>query len=451
MGSFLSRFPVGSSSRSRVTWPQNPAQVVVQRRGLLRDTEPEKISLRTLIETRCPSVLTPFKAAWWLFNGHLQTGYAVVGDFSHADPVVYDRKLLRLKDGGTLGVDFTPPAAAGRTFDKTTPVVVALHGLTGGSHEAYVRNIIAPAVAPVEEGGLGYRAVVVNFRGCAGVPLTSPQLYGFSHTDDFRQAILYIAQLYPHAPLLGLGFSLGANILTRYVAEEGESCRLVSACTLACPWDILKTGQGLEDDWFTRRVYSKSLGTNLKNLVNRHVDSIRQFPDSRFAQALPALMSHSRLTVFQFDSLVTVHSGGTSPPFPFEDVWAYYKYSSSHDKLDAIRIPFLALNSDDDPISQCAPRDYDRNEWFTLVVTRGGGHMGWFQSGGAANRWARRPALEWFKATGEGIHLEPRKVKSIEWRDGWLVEVGNDDLGCQEIGDGGTIVAKQGGDLLAGL
>ena len=57
----------------------------------------------------------------------------------------------------------------------------------------------------------------------AGVPLTSPQLYGFSHTDDLRQAILYVAQLYPHAPLLGLGFSLGANVMTRYVAEEGES------------------------------------------------------------------------------------------------------------------------------------------------------------------------------------------------------------------------------------
>jgi hypothetical protein len=155
--------------------------------------------------------------------------------------------------------------------------------------------------------------------------------------------------------------------------------------------------------------------------------------------------------MLEFDSIISVHSGGSSPPFPFDDVWAYYAYSSSHDKLDAIRIPFLALNSDDDPIAQCAPEDYDRNEWFTLVVTRGGGHMGWFQSGGAANRWARLPALEWFKATGEGIRLEPRKAKSIEWRDGWLVEVGNDDLGCQEIGDGGTIAARQGGDLLAGL
>jgi predicted alpha/beta-fold hydrolase len=68
----------------------------------------------------------------------------------------------------------------------------------------------------------------------AGVPLTSPQLYSSCHTDDFRQALLYISNRYPRAPLLGLGFSLGSNILTRYVAEEGEECRLISACALAC-------------------------------------------------------------------------------------------------------------------------------------------------------------------------------------------------------------------------
>jgi hypothetical protein len=72
------------------------------------------------------------------------------------------------------------------------------------------------------------------------VPLTSPQFYGLSHTDDLRQAIYYIAHRYPNAPLLGIGFSLGANILTRYVAEEGESCRLVSACALACVIALLK-------------------------------------------------------------------------------------------------------------------------------------------------------------------------------------------------------------------
>ena len=68
----------------------------------------------------------------------------------------------------------------------------------------------------------------------AGVPLTSPQLYSSCHTDDIRHALLYISHRYPQALLLGLGFSLGANVLTRYVAEEGEECILISACVLAC-------------------------------------------------------------------------------------------------------------------------------------------------------------------------------------------------------------------------
>ena len=29
-----------------------------------------------------------------------------------------------------------------------------------------MRSILAPACTPPDEGGLGYRAVVVNFRGC---------------------------------------------------------------------------------------------------------------------------------------------------------------------------------------------------------------------------------------------------------------------------------------------
>ena len=122
-----------------------------------------------------------------------------------------------------------------------------------GSHESYVRAILAPAVSPKSGGGLGFRAVVVNFRGCkgaypyhvtchqmlrcatgAGVPITSPQLYSAGHTEDYRAAILYVRARYPKAPLLGIGFSLGANVITRYVAEEGDGCRLVSAVALGC-------------------------------------------------------------------------------------------------------------------------------------------------------------------------------------------------------------------------
>lgn len=38
------------------------------------------------------------------------------------------------------------------------------HGLTGGSYESYVRNVLAKVIAPRTEGGMGGRAVVVNVR-----------------------------------------------------------------------------------------------------------------------------------------------------------------------------------------------------------------------------------------------------------------------------------------------
>jgi predicted alpha/beta-fold hydrolase len=67
----------------------------------------------------------------------------------------------------------------------------------------------------------------------AGMPITSGRLYTAGGTDDVRQALMYLSKCFPDAPLLGIGYSLGANIMTRYAAEEGENCRLAAACVMA--------------------------------------------------------------------------------------------------------------------------------------------------------------------------------------------------------------------------
>lgn len=122
-----------------------------------------------------------------------------------------------------------------------------------GSYESYVRSVLSFACTSRENGGLGYRGVVVNFRGCpsflfritysrwltvivsgAGVELTSPQLYSGGYTDDLRRALLYLSNTFPRAKLLGIGFSLGANVMTCYLGEEGAKSRLASGCVLAC-------------------------------------------------------------------------------------------------------------------------------------------------------------------------------------------------------------------------
>jgi len=210
----------------------------------------------------------------------------------------------------------------------------------------------------------------------------------------------------------------------------------------------------LHGHWFRRNLYANRLGGNLRQLVSRHVDTIMKFPDSRLAQSLPELFSRRSLTLAQFDNLITVHAGGTSPPFPFKDAQHYYEYSASHQVLGDIRIPYLAVNSDDDPIVQHVPIYETDNEWVTFVVTRGGGHLGWFETtGNGCKRWSSQSALEWFRATAEKIDVPRRAVRDIRIVDGWLVESGREHLGCKDNGDGGKIegTTRRQKGVLAGL
>ncbi|KAI0748022.1 AB-hydrolase YheT [Daedaleopsis nitida] len=414
----------------------------------------ERITLRDYVQLRCPSLFQEFRPAWWLNSGHLQTAYCVLGDFSKIDKVEYDRKLIRTLDGGTIGLDFTPPAQE-RTLEDDTPIVVVLHGLTGGSHESYVRSILAPACTPVEQGGLGYRGIVVNFRGCAGVPLTSPQLYSALHTDDIRVAVMFIAKTYPGAPLIGLGFSLGANVLTRYMAQEGMNCRFVAGCALASPWDLVASSQRMEGRFFHRRVYSRGMAQNLKNLVARHKDALAQFPDSALYKAAQTSLSKKDMALVDFDNTITRLAGGSSPPFPFPTAHDYYVGSSSHVLLGDIRVPFLAVSSADDPIASNVPVGVTDNGWIILAVTQGGGHLGWFEAGkqfGELERWIRKPVIEWIRAAGQDLISDSERGRPLHEVDGFLKEFGRDDIGCKEVEGGGHVVGVDGEEgLLAGL
>ncbi|KAG8958920.1 hypothetical protein FRC00_002148 [Tulasnella sp. 408] len=431
----------------------------------IRDEE-ERMSFRTFIETRVPSLSKPYKPCWWLPTGHVQTAYCVMANFDAVDTVVYKS-----------GLDFTPVTPT-RDQDETAPVIVVLHGLSGGSQESYVRSILATACAPQNEGGLGARAVVVNFRGCCGVPLTSPQFYSAGHTDDIRSALLYISAKYPKAPLLGVGFSLGANVLTRYVGEEGVNSRLKAAAVLACPWDIVANSKQLEGRTFNREVYSRAMGGNLIALLKSHLPAIDKMDGSLLKEETPKALALKKPSLKEVDEhmaspyipisvcietvLIVRVAGGSSPPFPFPTADAYYAWAGSHLKVPGIRIPFLAVNSIDDPIVAEIPYEAcSQNPWVCLVTTEHGGHLGWFEGdligreGTPPHRWIKKPVLEWFAAVldivdqigaGSGTDVgNPREVK-----DGFVVEIDQPFVGYRVIQSGMEITAGTA-KLLKGL
>ena len=73
-------------------------------------------------------------------------------------------------------------------------------------------------------------------RGCGGLKLESPRPYSQLDTDDVQTAIAGLRKMYPDAPILLAGFSMGAMLVTKYLAEA-RSYSAASGGDLTCVED----------------------------------------------------------------------------------------------------------------------------------------------------------------------------------------------------------------------
>jgi predicted alpha/beta-fold hydrolase len=196
-----------------------------------------------------------------------------------------------------------------------------------------------------------------------------------------------------------------------------------------------------------KHVYSKSMAKNLCKVVKKHLKTLIEDPEHMVAKAANAALSLDNPTLQEFDDTFTKIAGGPAPHFPFPDANAYYVWGSSHNVVQQITVPFLAINSGDDPIVSSAPMDSGGNGLVVMGLTKGGGHLGWFQVGsGHIDRWTTKPVLEWLKLLGRDVVHDPKtRGRSLfVGEDGFLREEGVDNLGCKEIEGGGLVDGNAG-------
>ncbi|KAI8918215.1 Alpha/Beta hydrolase protein [Powellomyces hirtus] len=352
--------------------------------------------LHQLVRAACPSLIDPlnkmnaFRPTWYLFNGHLQTIYAAFFAERGTRDISYHRELIYFPDGGNVALDWHPaiipsptPAVAPDVNDQDTPIVVILHGLTGGSHETYVRELC------YEVAQRGYRAVVVNFRGCAESELTSMQLYCGAWTHDLRTAVAFVRRRYPTTTLFAVGFSLGANILTKFVGESGEHCPFIGAISVSNPFDLLGGSRALHRTWIGRNLYSKTMTQNLIRMFKKHH---HLYVNSHTVNTSKVLASKY---IYQFDTAFT------SKMFGYRTVHEYYRMASSAQYLPDVRIPMLLLTALDDPIvdPEILPIiEVKNNPHLLMATTKHGGHIGWYEGALNPRRWIPKPLGEFLGA-----------------------------------------------------
>ncbi|KAI0768230.1 AB-hydrolase YheT, partial [Trametes elegans] len=388
-------------------------------------------SLAELVRDKVPALAptAKFDGVWWLPSAHAHTVYGALADFSHVDPVVYERRVP--SRAWIVAVDVSPPRAQAPTARGERVLLVA-HGLTGGSHEAYVRAVLARAVPPR---GLGTRAVVLNFRGCNGSPVVTPRLYHAGSSDDIRHVVLWISHTFPECRMYGLGFSLGANILAKYAGEEGDACPLHGLALLANPWDFVKGSEHMLRTCAGRHLYRYVLGGALQRLLRVHRRAFLAAPPAALPLAhaqLDAVLRRRRLALGEWDELVT------APLFGFRHARDYYAKISSARFVRAVRVPCLAINSVDDPITGAdglPVREAAESPWLVLALTKTGGHLGWYEHGpdGKIGRWYVKPVVQFLAALME-YGLRPKtNPEGVADDAGFVRQRGRDDVGFRML------------------
>jgi predicted alpha/beta-fold hydrolase len=106
--------------------------------------------------------------------------------------------------------------------EEERPVLVVLHGICGGSAELYVQHLMVESTrVRLPSGHDGFRPVCFNYRGANDTDLHHPYGYSAGQTHDVRDVMRAVHRRYPRAPITACGFSLGANILAKFLGEEG--------------------------------------------------------------------------------------------------------------------------------------------------------------------------------------------------------------------------------------
>lgn len=309
-----------------------------------------------------------FRPAWWLRNRHAQT---LAGRFLRPETTLpLERWRIDTPDGDFLDLDFAPAPA------RDAPIVVVLHGLEGSTRREYISLMLRELFER------GLRGVGMNFRGCGGEPNRSACFYHSGETGDLAHVVDVLRERYPGLPIGGAGFSLGGNVLLKYLGERGQEAPIAAAVAVSVPFDLPGCAQRLSSGAM-RHIYGAYFLRSLKCKVSakRH----RLNGEANADRALAAQ------TLRDFDDAFT------APIHGFAGADDYYARSDVRRHLAQIRVPALLVQSRDDPfLPRGAAPDaaVEANPRLAAAFTDRGGHLG-FVEGAFPWRprfWAEREA-----------------------------------------------------------
>ena len=246
------------------------------------------------------------------------------------------------------------------------PLVVLLHGLTGDQESSYMRVTAGELLKAF------YPVLRLNGRGAGPTLGKTRSFYHAGRTDDLVAVIGSMDGTLAANGLAAIGYSLGANVLLKYLAERGGLSHLRAAVAVSPPIDLHATQQ-----------------------------RVAEYRNRRYHRYLLARMREERPCPPDVASILDFDNRVVAPTHGFRDALDYYAQCSSAPHLGAIRTSTLIIHAADDP--WIPSRTFRQIAWDQLKSVRllmpwSGGHVG-FHALGLKRPWHDEVALRFLAAT----------------------------------------------------
>ncbi len=280
-----------------------------------------------------------------------------------------------LSDGDVLrnGINIPSPE-----IQQMKGIILSIHGLTGCSDSNYNRRLNSKIITQ------GYIFCRMNLRGCGPGKGLAKKTYHAGQIDDLHELILKLASQFPNQPIFLMGFSLGANLMLRYLGMKKQEIpdAVKSFMAVSPPFDLTASSEHLKKDhhywdrYFVRRLIS--------SVYELH----EKYPE------LGQVRFPSQCSLADFDDIYT------APRHGFGTVEKYYSTCSCGHYLHDITIPGHIIGAYDDPI--VSYKDIPHvPQHIALHLSRYGGHCGFIgENLGKKFFWLDDFILTWLERNG---------------------------------------------------
>jgi predicted alpha/beta-fold hydrolase len=285
----------------------------------------------------------------WLRNPHLQTLWPKF--FRRRPQLPLQRERLELSDGDFIDLAWVKGGQGA--------IVLMLHGLEGNLHSHYALPILATLAES------GFRPVFMHLRGCSGEPNRLARTYHSGAVEDLAE-VLALLKDSGRPVAAAIGFSLGGNLLLRYLGLNGKHALLRTAMAVSVPFVLGDAARRLEQG--PSRIYQRYLMNRLKQSYSRKFVTMPS----------PIQVDLDRIhTLWQYDQQITAPLNG------FAGADDYYARCSSIHYLPGITVPTLILHSLDDPFMypHNVPTPDQVGPGVQLAIQPHGGHVGFVERG----------------------------------------------------------------------